>query len=73
MKQANGYDCGGRHLQDEKSLSILTINGRRYTVCSHQVDNDRCGALIDVTDLAAVVYCCGIESNHRDRPVLGLD
>lgn len=53
----------------------MTINGRSYMVCDakcYDVDGtelrERCGALIDVTDMPVVraaQLTCGIERNHR--------
>ncbi len=72
VKTAKGTECNGKH---EFSLSgrgmdlykVRTIEGRRYTVCAHQVGRTYCGALIDVTDLPAVVICCGEHSPESDE------
>jgi len=70
MKTAKGTDCNGKHQQNPLGArgsdlwSVMTINGRRYTVCAHEVrPGVQCGALIDVTD-TEVVICCGNESKH---------
>lgn len=54
---------------------IMTIGERRYAVCDekcYDVDgtelHSRCGALIDITDMAiirAASLTCGIDRNHR--------
>jgi len=74
MKTQNGTKCGGRHNKHFLAdyTAILTIHDRRYTICSHAVGRTYCGELIDVTD-GLVVFCCGDERNHNDRPMLGVD
>lgn len=54
---------------------VIRIEDRRYMVCDekcYDVDgtqlSERCGALVDVTDMKQIVMAtcsCGIPSNHR--------
>ncbi len=66
MKTIFGTDCGSAHIHtSDKEYGISTINGRRYTFCTHRMSktsNEYCGQGIDVTDRPAIVYCCG---NHN--------
>jgi len=68
MKTAKGTTCKGRHEKNGKVgagvWDVYIINGRRYTVCAHQVGDGYCGALIDVTNLEQITVCCGIKANH---------
>ncbi len=74
MKTAKGTDCSGKHeFNHSRGMDMWTerrINGRRYTTCAHQVGNNYCGELIDVTDLPQAVICCGDDTKHsyQDLP-----
>lgn len=71
MKTAKGTICTGHsHARNplgarESALwTVMAINGRRYTICAHEVrPGVQCGALIDVTD-REVVICCGDDAHH---------